>query len=60
MVDKYYNSRKFNNVINYLIKSFETPYEFYLSLGNYFEQKGYFNKNIGNNEYYKVFLYFNN
>ena len=29
MVDKYYNSQKFNNIIKYLIKSFETPYDFY-------------------------------
>lgn len=59
MVDKYYNSGKFNNIIKYLVKKFETPFEFYLSLGEYFDNKGYFNKNIGNVEYYKVFLDFN-
>ena len=59
MVDKYYNSQKFNNIIKYLIKSFETPYDFYLELGNYFDKKGYFDRNIGNSEYYKVFLDFN-
>ena len=59
MVDKYYNSGKFNNIIKYLVKKFETPFEFYLSLGEYFDYKGYFNRNIGNVEYYKVFLDFN-
>ena len=59
MVDKYYNSQKFNNIIKYLIKSFDTPYDFYLALGNYFDLKGYFDRNIGNSEYYKVFLDFN-
>ena len=59
MVDKYYNSQKFNGIINYLIGKFETPFDFYYSLGKYFEEKGYFNKNIGNSEYYKVFLDFN-
>lgn len=59
MVDKYYNSQKFNNIIRFLIKSFETPYDFYLELGNFFERKGYFDRNIGNSEYYKVFLDFN-
>lgn len=59
MVDKYYNSQKFNNIIKFLIKNFETPYDFYLELGNFFERKGYFNRNIGNSEYYKVFLDFN-
>ncbi len=59
MFDKYYNSQKFNNIIKYLIKSFETPYDFYLSLGEYFDKRGYFDRNIGNSEYYKVFLDFN-
>ena len=59
MVDKYYNSQKFNNIIKFLINSFDTPYDFYLELGNYFDKKGYFDRNIGNSEYYKVFLDFN-
>ncbi|MDU5109384.1 MAG: B12-binding domain-containing radical SAM protein [Clostridium sp.] len=59
MVDKYYNSQKFNNIINYLVKQFENPFDFYYELGKYFDKKGYFNRNIGNSEYYKVFLDFN-
>ncbi|GAB6169454.1 B12-binding domain-containing radical SAM protein [Clostridium carnis] len=59
MVDKYYNSQKFNNIIKYLVSKFETPFDFYLELGSFFDKKGYFNRNIGNSEYYKVFLDFN-
>jgi len=59
MVDKYYNSQKFNHIIKYFEEKFSTPFEFYYSLGDFFEDKGYFNKNIGNTEYYKVFLDFN-
>lgn len=59
VVDKYYNSQKFNTILEFFYKKFETPYEFFYELGNYFENKGYFNKNIGNTEYYKVFLDFN-
>ncbi|WP_195428805.1 B12-binding domain-containing radical SAM protein [Clostridium sp. D46t1_190503_E9] len=59
MVDKYYNSQKFNNIIKYLVKRFDTPFDFYYTLGNYFDSKGYFDRNIGNSEYYKVFLDFN-
>lgn len=59
MVDKYYNSQKFNNIIKYLVNKFDTPFDFYNALGNYFDYKGYFNKNIGNSEYYKLFLDFN-
>lgn len=59
VVDKYYNSQKFNTILEFFYDKFETPYEFFYELGNYFEQKGYFNKNIGSTEYYKVFLDFN-
>lgn len=59
MVDKYYNSKKFKNIVNYFEKRFQTPFEFYYKMGLFFEEKGYFNKNIGNIEYYKVFLDFN-
>ena len=60
MVDKYYNSQKFNNIINFFVDKFETPFDFFLKLGEFFEMKDYFNRNIGNSEYYKVFLEFNN
>lgn len=59
MVDKYYNSQKFNNIIKYFVNKFDTPFDFYYELGDYFDKKGYFNRNIGNSEYYRVFLDFN-
>ncbi|GIM29547.1 B12-binding domain-containing radical SAM protein [Clostridium polyendosporum] len=59
MVDKYYNSGKFNNIIKFFNHKFETPFDFYFELGSFFEKKGYFKRNIGNVEYYKVFLDFN-
>lgn len=59
VVDKYYNSQKFNNILNYFYPKFNTPFIFFLELGDFFERKGYFNRNIGNSEYYKVFLDFN-
>lgn len=59
VVDKYYNSRKFNNIINFLIKEWDSPFEFFYDLGQYFYEKGYFNRNISNNDYYEVFLDFN-
>lgn len=59
MVDKYYNSQKFNHIIKYFENKFDSPFNFYYNLGVFFENKGYFNKNIGNIEYYKVFLDFN-
>lgn len=58
MVDKYYNSGKFTTILSFLVPKFKTPFDFYYSLGNFFDEKGYFNRNIGNVEYYKVFLDF--
>ncbi len=58
MVDKYYNSGKFKYIISYFEDKFDTPFDFYFELGKFFENNGYFNKNIGNIEYYKVFLDF--
>ncbi|HEY5524289.1 MAG TPA: B12-binding domain-containing radical SAM protein [Clostridium sp.] len=59
VVDKYYNSHKFNNILNYFYTRFDTPFIFFSELGDFFERRGYFNRNIGNSEYYKVFLDFN-
>ena len=59
MVDKYYNSQKFNNIIKFFVAKFETPFDSYYAFRQFFDNKGYFNRNIGNNEYYKVFLDFN-
>ncbi|MBD7909948.1 B12-binding domain-containing radical SAM protein [Clostridium cibarium] len=60
VVDKYYNSQKFNNILNYFYPKFDTAFKFFYELGEHFEKKGYFNRNIGNSEYYKVFIDFNN
>lgn len=59
MVDKYYNSRKFMSILEYFIPKFNTPFDFYLSLGIFFNRKGYFNRSLASAEYYKVFLEFN-
>lgn len=59
VVDKYYNSQKFNHILEFFYQKFDTPFEFFYKLGSYFEEKGYLNVNVGNSEYYKVFLDFN-
>ena len=35
MVDKYYNSQKFNYIIKFFEKKFNTPFEFYYALGKF-------------------------
>lgn len=59
MVDKYYNSGKFNTILKYFLPKFKNPFEFYLNLGLFFSGKGYFNRSLSSIEYYKVFLEFN-
>ncbi|CDM68360.1 radical SAM protein [Clostridium bornimense] len=58
MVDKYYNAGKFDISIKFLIKYFDTPFEFYKALGEFYDEKGYFKRNISNTDYYKVLLDF--
>ncbi|WP_461613272.1 B12-binding domain-containing radical SAM protein [Clostridium sp. Marseille-QA1073] len=62
MVDKYLNSGKFNNILNYFVESnfFDTPFDFYEQLSLFYKEKGYFKRNISSSEYYKVFFDFNN
>ncbi|MCY6356471.1 B12-binding domain-containing radical SAM protein [Clostridium sp. ZS2-4] len=59
VVDKYYNSQKFDIILMYFISKFSNPFDFYHSLGDFFEEKGYFQRNISAADYYKVFLEFN-
>ncbi|MBY0755170.1 B12-binding domain-containing radical SAM protein [Clostridium sardiniense] len=59
MVDKYYNSQKFNNILNYFYPKFTEPFKFFHELAVFYDKKGYFDRSIGNNEYYKLFLDFN-
>lgn len=58
MVDKYYNSCKFNNVVKLFLNIYEKPFDFYYDLAIFFEEKGNFKRSIGNVEYYKILLDF--
>lgn len=59
VVDKYYNSGKFYNILKYFLDKFDSPFDFYYELGMFFYSKGYLNRNISGVQYYKVFLEFN-
>ncbi|KYH35016.1 tRNA-2-methylthio-N(6)-dimethylallyladenosine synthase [Clostridium tepidiprofundi DSM 19306] len=59
MVDKYYNTQKFNNIISYFEEKFDSPFEFYRKLSEYFEYRGYFDRSLSSTEYYRVFIDFN-
>lgn len=58
--DKYYNSGKFRTVINYLEVSYDSAFDLYNKLGNYFYERGYFSRSLSSPEYYKALDDFNN
>lgn len=41
MVDVYYNSGQFTTCLPQLTDAFDTPFDFFLSLGEFYEEKGY-------------------
>ncbi|MBU5299856.1 B12-binding domain-containing radical SAM protein [Clostridium sporogenes] len=59
VVDKYYNSGKFDNILKYFMGEFKKPFDFYYRLAMFCNDKGYFDRNISGPQYYKVFLEFN-
>ncbi len=59
VVDKYYNSGKFSNILKYFRSEFKKPFDFYYSLAMFCNDKGYFDRNISGPQYYKVFIEFN-
>lgn len=60
VVDKYYNSNKFTEILNYFTSKYKAPFDFYKCLAMFFYKKGYYNKNISSADYYKVFIEFFN
>ncbi|WP_125153833.1 B12-binding domain-containing radical SAM protein [Clostridium rectalis] len=59
VLDKYYNSGKFTNILEYFIKKFHSPFDLYYGLGEFFYDKGYLARNISSADYYKIFIEFN-
>lgn len=61
MVDKYLNSGKFYNILNFFNKSnkFVDIFEFYYELSKFFDSKGYFKRSIASIDYYYLFVEFN-
>lgn len=61
MVDKYLNSGKFYNILNFFKKSnkFKDIFEFYYQLSKFYDSKGYFKRSIASVDYYSLFVEFN-
>lgn len=54
VLDKYHNSGKFRNTLEYALKDHENPLDFFLTLGKHFHVKGFEEKSPGSTEYYRI------
>jgi hypothetical protein len=58
MVEVYYNSGQFSNVIKVMVEGFETPFKFYEALGEFYETKGYLGVSLSRMARYDILLDF--
>lgn len=56
--DFYYNSARFQNSLNYILKEYESAFDFYNELTNYFKQNGLFERKISVEEQYDILAKF--
>ncbi|MBR5486298.1 MAG: B12-binding domain-containing radical SAM protein [Oscillospiraceae bacterium] len=54
MVERYYNSGRFSNILEQLVPLFATPFDFYEQLGSYFSQQGHHLKNQTKEQLYTI------
>ena len=58
MVELYYNSNQFVHTLQFLVQAFESPFQMYEALADFFEKKGYFVKSPARSYRYQVLLEF--
>lgn len=58
ITDKYYNSGRFKHSLNLVLSDYELPFDFYYDLSNYFIEKEYFKRSLGNLDYYNAYYDF--
>ena len=58
MVELYYNSNQFRHTLAFLVKQFETPFEMFEKMAEFYERKGYFTNSPARSYRYQVLLEF--
>jgi len=58
MVELYYNSNQFTTTLPLLIKAFESPFDFFGALADYYQEKGYFVQTPARSRRYEILLAF--
>lgn len=54
MVESYYNSFQFSATMAYLVRYFETPFDMYRKLGEYYKENGWFEKKHSRVQRYEI------
>lgn len=58
MVELYYNSNQYTHVLPVLVRAFETPFDMFLAMAEYYEEKGYFYQSPARSYRYQILLDF--
>ena len=58
MVELYYNSNQFRHTLAFLVRQFETPFEMFEKMAEFYERKGYFTNSPARGYRYQVLLEF--
>ena len=58
MVELYYNSNQFRHTLAFLVKQFESPFEMFEKMAEFYERKGYFTNSPARSYRYQVLLEF--
>ena len=53
ILEKYYNSGKFRFVLDYLLERWDSPFDFYHSLAEYWKQQSWFNREWSRRDLYR-------
>ena len=54
VLERYYNSGRYQCTLDFLLKVVEDPMDFYARLGNYYKDQGYYEKSPGMKDHYRI------
>lgn len=57
-MERFFNSGRFEKTLQYLIKAFSSPFDFFEKLSGYFKACGYFKRSLSGRDLYTVILNF--
>ena len=58
VLDRYYNSGRFQHTLDYVLKEEKEPMNFYGALGSYYKEQGFYEKIPGTKDYYRILMEF--